>query len=89
MHDIYDLAAADFYHQIGYDRSEFRGYWQAAKYCGLWWAGYDVAVVTPKPSVIRLDSEYRLHAEDKPALVYKGFELYAHHGQYIDSKIVT
>ena len=89
QHEIYHLAATSFYQHLDIDCSKFRGYWQAAKYCGLWWAGYDVAVVTPKPSAIRLDSEYKLHAEDKPALVYKGFELYAHHGEYIDSKIVT
>lgn len=89
MHDIYYLAAAAFYHAIGYDRSEFKGYWSAAKYCGLWWAFYDVAVVIPKPSIIHLDNEYRLHAERKPALVYRGFESYAHHGKYIDSKLTT
>ena len=87
-HEIYYLAATSFYQQIDIDCSKFIGYWDAAKYCGLWWAFYDVAVVTPKPSVIRLDNEYKLHAEDEPAIVYKGFELYAHHGKYIDSKII-
>jgi hypothetical protein len=83
MHDIYYLATAAFYHTTGYERSEFKGYWSAAKHCGLWWAFYDVAVVTPKPSIIRLDSEYRLHAEGNPAIVYQGFESYAHHGKFI------
>ena len=44
---------------------------------------------TPKPSIIRLDDEYRLHAEGEPAIVYKGFELYAHHGKYLNSKVIT
>ena len=69
---------------IGYDRAEFKGYREAAKYCGLWWAFSDVAVVIPKPLEIYLDSEYRLHAEGRPALVYKGFNSYAYHGQYIE-----
>ncbi|MEM7594206.1 MAG: DUF6745 domain-containing protein [Cyanobacteria bacterium P01_A01_bin.83] len=82
MHEIYNLAATSFYHAMGTDCSKFRGYWEAAKYCGLWWAFYDVAVVTPKPSAIYLDSEYRLHAIGKPALIYKGFESYAQWGKY-------
>jgi hypothetical protein len=88
MHDIYYLALASFYHAIGYDRSEFRGYWESAKYCGLWWAFADVAVVIPKPIEIHLDSEYRLHATKKPALVYSGFESYANHGKYINPSII-
>lgn len=38
IHGIYNLAATSFYHAIGIDCSKFRGYWEAAKYCGLWWA---------------------------------------------------
>lgn len=82
MHDIYYLAASSFFHQIGIDCSEFRGYWATAKHCGLWWAFADTAVVIPKPIEIHLDSEYRLHAQGKPAIVYKGFESYACHGEY-------
>lgn len=82
-HGIYNLAATSFYHGLGIDCCKFKGYWLAAKYCGLWWAFYDVAVVTPKPSIVRLDSEYKLHAEGKPAIVYQNFESYAHHGRYI------
>ena len=76
MHDIFYLALSSYYHAIGIDCSEFKGYWAAAKHCGLWWAFVDIAVVIPKPSVINLDSEYRLYAEGKPALVYPGFEYY-------------
>ena len=86
MHDIYYLALSSFYHAIGYDRSEFSGFWEAAKYCGLWWAFADVAVVIPKPQEINLDSEYRLHSEGKPAIVYQGFKSYANHGRYISSQ---
>ena len=89
MHDTYYLAATFFFHQVGIDCSKFIGYWDAAKYCGLWWAFYDIAVVVPKPSIICLDDEYKLHGEGEPAIVYKGFELYAHHGKYIDSEIIT
>lgn len=85
MHDIYYFAASSFCHTIGYDCSEFRGYWAAAKYCGLWWAFIDTAVVVPKPQEIYVDSQYRLHAEGKPALVYKGFVSYANHGKYYRS----
>ena len=83
MHDIYYFALSSFYHAIGYDRWEFRGYWEAAKYCGLWWAFADIAVVIPKPSKINFDSEYRLHAKGEPAIVYSDFELYAEYGSYI------
>jgi hypothetical protein len=86
MHHIYDFALSCFYHAIGYDRSEFRGYWEAARHCGLWWAFADVAIVIPKPSKIHLDSEYRLHAEEKPAIVYSGFKSHAYHGQYINPR---
>lgn len=76
IHDIYYLALSSFYHSIGIDCSEFKGYWATAQYCGLWWAFVNVAVVVPKPSIMNLDSEYRLYAEGKPALVYPGFEYY-------------
>ena len=76
MHGIYYLALSSFYHAIGIDCSEFKGYWATAKHCGLWWAFVDVAVVTPKPLTMNLDSEYRLYAEGKPALVYPGIEYY-------------
>ena len=88
-HGIYNLAATSFYHALGIDCYKFKGYWLAAKHCGLWWAFYDVAVVIPQPSIIRLNSEYRLHAEGKPALVYRGFESYAHHGRYIKPEAIT
>ena len=76
MHDIFYLALSSFCDAIGIDCPEFKGYWAAAKHCGLWWTFVDVAVVIPKPSVMNLDSEYRLYAEEKPALVYPGFEYY-------------
>ena len=74
-----------FYNSIGINCSKFRGYWEAAKHCGLWWAFFDVAIVTPKPSEIHVDSEFKLHAEGKPALVYSGFKSYAYHGRYINN----
>ena len=49
MLDIYYLAASSCFHAIGIDCSEFKGYWEAAKHCGVWWAFAETAVVIPKP----------------------------------------
>ncbi|GAA6621266.1 DUF6745 domain-containing protein [Scytonema sp. NUACC26] len=57
-----------------------------AKHCGFWWCFKDLAVVTPKPSAIHLDTEDRLHAEGVPAVVYRGFEIYAEHGVRLSEK---
>lgn len=57
-----------------------------AKECGCWWCFKNIAVVTPKPSEINLDENNLLHAEDKPAVNYEGFQIYAHHGIIIPEK---
>ncbi|MBW4510499.1 MAG: hypothetical protein KME64_28880 [Scytonematopsis contorta HA4267-MV1] len=84
---LYSLACFDCFHQIGIDCSKLQGLWETAKYCGCWW-GFteDLAVVTPKPSIIRLDNEGRLHAEGMPAIEYKKLNIYAYHGIHLPEK---
>ncbi len=81
-----DLAFYAYLDAIGVDCSKLKGCWEAAKHCGLWWSFKEVAVATPKPSVIRLDSEGRLHGEGEPVIVYEGLSLYAYHGVILPEK---
>ncbi len=76
----------NYLNAIGIDCSPLKGLWAAAQHCGWWWAFENLAIVTPKPSAIRLDSEGRLHAEGEPAVAYEGFQIYAHHGVRLPEK---
>lgn len=77
---------AIYYHAIGVDCSELKGLWETAKHCGWWWPFQDIAILTPKPSAIRLDKEGRLHAEGLPAIAYQGYNIYAYHGVILPEK---
>lgn len=49
--------------------------------CGWWWAFEELAILTEPHSVLRRDTEHRLHAEDGPAVAYPdGWSLYYWHG---------
>lgn len=43
-------------------------------------------MITPKPSVIRFDSNGELHGEGIPAIAYEGFNIYAYHGVILPEK---
>lgn len=86
IHELENLAFYAYFHTIGVDCSKVKGLWDTAKHCGFWWAFRDIAVATPKPSAIRLDTESRLHAEGEPAVAYKGFNIYAYHGVRLPEK---
>lgn len=86
---IFELGDQAFYaylQALGVDCSKVKGMWETAKHCGMWCAYKDIAIVTPKPSVIALDNENRLHAEGKPSVVYEGFHIYAYHGVRLPEK---
>ncbi|MGD1910189.1 MAG: DUF6745 domain-containing protein [Rivularia sp. (in: cyanobacteria)] len=83
---IHELAYYAYFDAIGVDCSKLIAWWTTAKECGCWWCFENIAVVTPKPSEIHLDNEYLLHAEGKPAINYKGFQIYAYHGVMIPEK---
>ncbi|MDB9514428.1 hypothetical protein PN499_24825 [Kamptonema animale CS-326] len=84
------VAFFGYFDVIGIDCSKVKGLLATAKHCG-WWGAFkvafkDVAVAIPKPSVIRLDDRGRLHGEGVPAVVYKGFNVYAYHGVRLPEK---
>jgi hypothetical protein len=78
--DVGWLAFFAYFDAIGIDCSKLKGLWASTKHCGCWWAFENLAVITPKPSAIRLDAQGRLHAEGVPAVAYEGFVMYAFHG---------
>ncbi|MDB9514427.1 hypothetical protein PN499_24820 [Kamptonema animale CS-326] len=80
------LAFYSYFDAIGIDCSKAKGLRETAKHCGWWWPFNDVAVAIPKPSVIRLDKQGRLHGEGVPAIAYQGFNVYAYHGVRLPEK---
>jgi hypothetical protein len=84
--DVQSLAVYAYFDAIGVDYSQLKGLWETAKHCGWWWAFKNIAVVTPKPSAIRLDDQGRLHGVGVPAVAYEGFNLYAYHGVRLPEK---
>ncbi|MFB2973336.1 DUF6745 domain-containing protein [Aerosakkonema sp. BLCC-F183] len=80
------LAFYEYLQTIGVDCSKVKGMWEAAKHCALWWDFKHIAIATPKPKAIALDNESRLHAEGKPAIAYKEFNVYAYHGVRLPEK---
>jgi uncharacterized protein DUF6745 len=57
--------------------------------CGWCWFFPDIAIVSDRPALLRLDESGRLHAEDGPALRYRdGFALHALRGVRVARWIV-
>lgn len=86
LSDVSSLAVYAYFDALGIDCSPLKGLWATAQHCGWWWAYKQIAIVTPKPSVIRLDKQGRLHGEGVPALAYEGFQVYAYHGVILPEK---
>jgi hypothetical protein len=86
LQDVQSLASYAYFDAIGVDCSKLKGLWATAKHCGWWWAFKNIAVVTPKPSVIHLDEQGRLHGLGVPAVAYEGFNVYAYHGVRLPEK---
>jgi hypothetical protein len=86
LNNVSTLAVYAYFDALGIDCSPLKGLWATAQYCGWWWAYKNIAIVTPKPSEIRLDSQGKLHGEGVPTLVYEGFQVYAYHGVRLPEK---
>ncbi|MEG4800058.1 leucine-rich repeat domain-containing protein [Microcoleus sp. ARI1-B5] len=55
--------------------------------CGWMFLLDDICIVCSRPCQIRLDSEYRLHAEGESALEYaNGYKIYSYHGVTLPEK---
>jgi hypothetical protein len=56
----------------------------AARNVGWCWLYWDVAIITDRPTILKVDDQGRLHCPDGPAVSYKdGLEVYAWHGTRI------
>ena len=96
--ELYDFAIlCNYYDAI---RIKYTGEWhlweKIAQFCccSLFFTFSNLAVVVPKASIIKLDSNCRLHAEGQPALKYEKesmvtgeiFKMYAYHGYILPQK---
>lgn len=86
LSDVSSLAVYAYFDALGIDCSPLKGLWATTQHCGWWWAYRQIAIVTPKPSVIHLDEQERLHGEGVPALAYDGLQIYAYHGVKLPEK---
>jgi hypothetical protein len=66
---------------LGLDLPKAAGIIEMAQSCGWFWPYENFVLMTPRPQVIKLDQEQRLHCEDGPAVAYEdGWGVYACHG---------
>jgi hypothetical protein len=66
------------------------GLMQVARAAGWWWPFRHTAVLTERPTVLRRDSEHRLHCADGPDLQYlDGWSAWTWHGVRVPSQVVT
>jgi len=57
--------------------------------CGWIFAYEDICIICNKPQIINIDSEYRLHSDERPAIQFvDGFEIYAYHGVSIPKEYI-
>ena len=62
---------------------------EIARSTGPWWALADIAILSERPLVAKLDDEGRPHSMDGPALAWgDGFEVYAVHGVILDPGVI-
>jgi hypothetical protein len=60
-----------------------------AQHCGWWWAYKNAVIITPKPTLIHRDENFRLHCENGLALAYPdGWGIYAWHGVRVPAKVI-
>jgi hypothetical protein len=59
------------------------------KECGWCWFYPDIAIVSDRPALVRLDTLGRLHAEDGPAVRYRdGLSIHALHGVRVSRRVI-
>jgi hypothetical protein len=62
---------------------------EIARSTGPWWGLADIAILSERPLVARLDDEGRPHSLDGPALAWgDAFEVYAVHGVVLDPNLI-
>ena len=62
--------------------SRMNGLLAIAQSSGWWWPFANVVILTERPVELHLDSDGRLHCEDRPALLYRdGSGVWAEHGE--------
>ena len=89
-----DIITWNYYQDIGIASGGWQVWQEIAQSCGVWWSLDKFALVTPKPSVIKLDDDCQLHAEGEPAFAYnhksvttgQEFKIYACHGNILPEK---
>ncbi|HEY9815933.1 MAG TPA: hypothetical protein V6D20_09090 [Candidatus Obscuribacterales bacterium] len=58
--------------------------------CGWIFSYEDICLICNKPQIINVDSEYRLHSNEQPAIQFvDGFEVYAYHGVPIPKEYIV
>ncbi|MGW5635808.1 DUF6745 domain-containing protein [Streptomyces sp. NPDC003832] len=85
------LAWADAMERLGVTGvDELHGEQQVARHAGYWWAFRDYAVLTPRPDLLRTDTEGRLHCADGPAAVWPdGWAVHSWHGRRVPASLIA
>jgi len=60
---------------------------ELSKHSGWWWPFENAVILTPFPTILVRDDEFRLHCENGPALKYPSdFAIYSWHGVRVPSE---
>lgn len=93
LHGQYEVGWLSFYSVFKGlipEVDKLEGLFEIAKSAGWWWSFDEVAVLTERPTIIKLDNEKRLHNEHGPSVAYPdGWALYHYHGVDIPEEWIT
>jgi hypothetical protein len=89
-HDASWLGFYEYVHEVvGVDCSELVGLWALARAAGWCWVYDDIAVITGRPTRLKVDDQANMHCEDGPAISYADdFKLYFWHGVAVEEYII-
>lgn len=60
-----------------------------ARSCMWWWPYRGLCVVSERPSVVKMDDQGRIHAEDGPAVAFRdGWSVWAWHGVRVPQRVI-
>ena len=82
------LSYYDMLGHCGVDVSKLQPSMEMAQECGWSLLFWDWAFISDKPRSILRDDQSRLHSLDKPAVDYKGFQVYAVHGVRVPAHVI-
>jgi len=90
QHEASWLCFYDYLEYIGVDCvAPLKGLKLIAQSCGWWWALDEAAVMTERPSALKVDERGRLHCADGPAIAYRdGWKLYFYKGINVEERII-